>query len=63
MTTDPESQPTLGQRLKTWFSNLIADPIGTLVQSAVWLFMLAIGIFILVLFARMGWDMIRGAWN
>jgi hypothetical protein len=63
MSTDPEQKKSPSQRFKEWFSNLVEDPIGTLVESAVWLFMLAIGLSLLVMFARMGWNMVRNAWN
>lgn len=55
--------PASGQRVKAWLGKLVEDPIGTLVESAVWIFMLAIGLSLLALFARMGWDMIRQAWK
>jgi len=63
MSTDPEEKPSLGKRLKDWFHKLLDDPISTLMESAVWLFGLAIGIWLVVLFARMGWNMIQSAWK
>jgi hypothetical protein len=63
MSTDPYQKPTPRERIKTWFGNLIDDPISTLMDSAVWLFMLAIGLFLFAMFARMGWGMIRDAWK
>lgn len=63
MGTSPEPKPNPGERVREWFGKLVEDPIGTLMESAVWLFMLAIGLSIFVLFARMGWDMVRGAWQ
>jgi hypothetical protein len=63
MSTDPNQNPTPRQRIKTWFGNLVNDPLGTLVESAVWLFLLAIGVSLLAMFARMGWEMIRSAWG
>jgi hypothetical protein len=63
VTSDPEQKPTPGQRIKDWFGKLLDDPFGTLVESAVWIFMLAMGVFLVVLFARMGWEMIQGAWR
>ena len=63
MSTGPEPQPGIAERLKSWIGKLVDDPIGTLMDSALWLFMLAIGVFIVALFCRMGWEMIRGAWK
>jgi hypothetical protein len=63
MSSDPQRTPTLGQRVKEWLGKLVEDPIGTLVESAVWIFMLAIGLSLVVLFAKMGWDTIREAWK
>ena len=62
MSTEPTQNPSPRERIKTWFGNLVNDPISTLVESAVWLLMLAIGLSLLVMFARMGWEMIRSAW-
>jgi hypothetical protein len=63
MSTDPEEKPSLGKRLKDWLHRLFDDPISTLMESAVWIFGLAIGIWLVVLFARMGWNMIHDAWK
>ncbi len=63
MSNQQEEKPTLSQRVKNWFTELIDDPIGTLINSAVWLFLLAIGISIFAMFARMAWNMVRGAWQ
>jgi hypothetical protein len=63
MSSNPERQPTFGQRVKTWLGKLVEDPIGTLMESAIWIFMLAMGLSLVVLFAKMGWDMIRDSWK
>lgn len=63
MSTDPNQNPSVRDRIKTWFRNLVDDPISTLVESAVWLFMLAIGISLFAMFARTGWGMIRDSWK
>jgi hypothetical protein len=63
MSNQQEEKPKLGQQIKNWFAKLIEDPIGTLVESAVWIFLLAIGLSIAAMFVRMGWNMVRGAWQ
>ncbi len=63
MSTESNQNPSPREHIKTWFGNLIKDPISTLMESAVWLLTLAIGIMLLSLFVRMGWEMIREAWK
>ena len=63
MSEDLNEEPTLAARITKWFDKLLKDPIGTLIDSAVWIFMLGIGISIAAMFAKMGWNMIRGAWE
>jgi hypothetical protein len=63
MSEDPAQKPSPGEQIKKWFGKLIEDPISTLVDSGVWIFLFAIGVSIAAMFARMGWDMVKGAWN
>ncbi len=63
MSEDPAQKPSPGEQIKQWFGKLFEDPIGTLVESGVWIFLFAIGVSIAAMFARMGWDMVRHAWK
>ena len=63
MSEDLDDKPTVAARITKWFDSLLKDPISTLIDSAVWIFMLAIGISIAAMFVKMGWNMIRGAWE
>lgn len=44
-------------KLREFFS----DPLGTSIELAVYLLMLGIGLFVLILFARMAYNMVAGA--
>lgn len=63
MSEQLDEEPTLAARITKWCNNLLKDPLGTLIDSAMWIFMLGIGLSIAAMFAKMGWNMICGAWE
>ena len=63
MSDDLDEKPTIAAKVTRWFHNLLKDPLGTMIDSAMWIFMLGIGVSIAAMFAKMGWNMIQGAWE
>lgn len=49
------------QAIRDKLRQFFSDPLGTSIEFAVYLLMLGIGIFVLILFARMAWNMVASA--
>jgi hypothetical protein len=63
MSDEFDDHPTLTNRISSWFDKLLKDPIGTLIESGIYIFLLGIGVSIAAMFVKMGWNMIRRTWE
>lgn len=49
------------ERVRQALRKFAHDPLSACIELAVYLFLLALGVYILIIFARVAWGMVRGA--
>jgi hypothetical protein len=48
-------------KIRVWEQEFVQDPLGTLINLAVWIFIAGIGVTILVYFGKAVWRMVQTA--